>query len=425
MSDISADSPHWDSVIAGDIPLVGLQEALRNFSGRGSLLVTLANMAHHSLDIEREWSAAEVLQRARRILFSHIEPIVATWPKSVDIWVDSIPVELTSRRTVSRYPVAGTSWRETRRRGPWPPREFHGRTRLRSNDEALLNVLGWTLSEVKKCHLAASALAVGCDEAISVELGVARDLQEILEFSSLVTSVPNASEIAATGREGSLWHQVAKVAEKLLAMESSVDRFALELLMPDPIMRGLLFHLAVLGVTLRAATDAGLRVRSVAPLNDSIARPNFILESNTGKSIELWFEGGGAWRYHRQKSPYTRLSARLPGNARPISPDLLLLDGSVAVSIECKYSNTPDYIRKGIQEALAYASDISGGLLCKTVESLVLIPDSNGHHSEITSTATGSLGLFSPAEYGSWLTQELLSSQPINASSDARSLAQP
>jgi hypothetical protein len=407
MSDTLAESTQWDSVIPEDIPRIGLAEALRTFSGRGALLATLASMAQRYDEVEREWTADEVLQRARRILFSHIEPIVATWPKSMSRWIDNIPVELTSRRSVSRHPVAGTSWRETRRRGVWPPREFHGRTRSRSHDEVLLRVLGWTLAEVDLCHVAASRLAPGCDEAITEHLSVARALHDLIAFPPLDRNPPDPSEIAATSREGAPWRQVAKVASQLLALERSVDRFAAELLLPDPIMRGLLFHLAVLGVTLRAATDAGARVRSVAPLNDSIARPNFILETQSGRSVELWFEGGGAWRFHKRRSPYATLSSRLPGNARPISPDLLLLEGFVAISVECKYSNNADYIRTGIQEALAYASDISGGRLGQSVESLVLIPDSNGHHSEMTPTATGRLGLFSPSEYASWLTQTL------------------
>lgn len=133
---------------------------------------------------------------------------------------------------------------------------------------------------------------------------------------------------------------------------------------------------------------------------------NFILRSKEGKNFELWFEGGGAWRYHKMVSPYATISRHLPGNARPISPDILLLGQSTAISVECKYSNSADYIRSGVQEALAYSADLSNQL-ATTVKSLVVVPDSNGMLSSTTEIATGILGLFSSDQYAAYMFEIL------------------
>jgi hypothetical protein len=101
-------------------------------------------------------------------------------------------------------------------------------------------------------------------------------------------------------------------------------------------------------------------------------------------------------------SPYATISRHLPGNARPISPDILLLGQSTAISVECKYSNNADYIRSGVQEALAYSADLSNQL-ATNVKSLVVVPDSNGQLSSTTEIATGTLGLFSSDQYAAYM----------------------
>ena len=405
MSDISVEPLFLATEIPEDIPKSGLAEALRSFGGRGGLLSTLTRLGNTSDQLEREWSEEEILRRARRVLFSHLEPLLVRWPTSSLTWLDNIPAEFPASRTTSNRPTPGTSWRETRVRGPWPPREFHGRSRTRALDEVLIRVLGWTIGELKLTCNAAIKSAPGCDEKVSKQLQAANDVADALGLNGYWEQ-PDRTEISAVRREGAPWVLVADVASTLSILTSSVEQFANELLIPDPSTRGLLFHLAALGVTLEAAKKAGWKVTSVAPLSDSVARPNFILRSKEGKNFELWFEGGGAWRYHKMVSPYATISRHLPGNARPISPDILLLGQSTAISVECKYSNSADYIRSGVQEALAYSADLSNQL-ATTVKSLVVVPDSNGILSSTTEIATGILGLFSSDQYAAYMFEIL------------------
>ena len=155
-------------------------------------------------------------------------------------------------------------------------------------------------------------------------------------------------------------------------MESSVHEYARRLLMPSDELRPRLFHLAVLGQLLHALRDRGATIVSVRPLAWTTSGPAYRIRAGDA-FWDLWFEAGAAWSHYSRSSPYLEAAAVLKGQARPLSPDLLLIRlDEAALIIECKYSASADYIGgRGIPQVLAYAVETLTGLAPHVVSRVV------------------------------------------------------
>lgn len=398
-----------EAVIEEDIPLEGLHEALRAFSGRGELLSVLATLATESSLLNREWSKEEVEARAHRILFEHLKESVARWPTRTDEWLDRLPIELRPRKESRSQPGAGTLWAETRRLGKWPPTAFRVRERFRLSDEVAMNALAWTIRKLDIIRSDAVRLAPESDSSLLGQLNVAEQLLDLPEVAQSGKIIPDWSDLRAIRREGAPWIAVADTCAAILRSQKNLTNLADELLLPDPALRGLLFHLAALGVTLITAKAAGYSVMANAPLGAGVSKPNFLMTSQAGQTFHLWFEGGRAWRFYGLISPYTRVTGGLPGKLSSISPDLLIVaPGKWAMSVECKYSTSPSYLRSGVAEALAYAADLSG-ILVPLVDSVVLVPSSIGSLNFSAGLLGGTLSLHTPDWYTDALSKILSS----------------
>lgn len=75
--------------------------------------------------------------------------------------------------------------------------------------------------------------------------------------------------------------------------------------------------------------------------------------------VELWFEGGMIWSGSEDGARYERLKRQLSLSAGPLSPDIVITKGDLAIAIECKYSLRPDYaVRDGYYQACTYAMEL-------------------------------------------------------------------
>ncbi len=98
------------------------------------------------------------------------------WPRSTHVWDDALPAEVLRRRDRSVAPDAAVLWTDTRRLGPWPPREFILRPSSRVADTMLVTTLRWTIDELlRACDLARRA-EPSCVDPFLPQLEVARRL---------------------------------------------------------------------------------------------------------------------------------------------------------------------------------------------------------------------------------------------------------
>jgi hypothetical protein len=230
------------------------------------------------------------------------------------------------------------------------------KSRRRIPDELLTTAVRWTIERLTEIRVDATAVAPKVDAAVLVQLDLAASLLDIPPLDEAVGVRPSSTDVRAIARQGWPWAPVAEVADRIRRAESSVHEYARRLLMPSDELRPKLFHLAVLGQLLLALRDRGATIVSLRPLARTTSGPAYRIRAGD-VAWDLWFEAGGAWSHYSRPSPYLEATAVLQGQARPLSPDLLLLRvDEAALIVECKYSATADYVGgRGISQVMAYA----------------------------------------------------------------------
>lgn len=351
------------------IPEAGLHFVLSSWSGRGQLYEALAAVSPDRFD--RAWNARDVRRRANRVLWELLRPQTEQLPTTTRRWMDALPAETDASRARRATPRGRVDFVRTRL-GGWPPESFVVRERHRVADELLTGVTAWTLGEV--LDVASDARSV--DETLVAtttnQLAAAASIMERLPLSDAPRQQPDRASLAAARRAGRPWSTVALLATTL-GRHDDLSVLAETLLEPDRELRWRLFHLGVLGEVLLGIRELGHHILSASPIAGTVRGPQYRVTMDDGSQVEVWFEAAGIWRDRREVSPYVRATTGLrgPGN-RPLGPDLLLIHGSKALVLECKYSADPTYVATGYEQVLAYATEL--GLLAGEVEALVVGP---------------------------------------------------
>ena len=348
-----------DPRIALALPLVGIREVLRGYSGEGSIYEDLAASSVQGLD----WTSTDIRRRARRVLLAMIEPLYDGWPHTVREWRDHLPAATVATRKDTRVPDSGTAWSETRRRHGWPPRAFAGRARRRTADEVSLRTLAWVADELRTTAGIVGALAPA---AVSEATWWADLLAEVLEaWPDVEPLQPDRTDLGALAGSGHPWRTVALAAERLVRASRDPEFIAFDLIAPDPDGAARLFHLGVYGLVIRALANHRFLITWRRPISGN--RPGAQIEAigPSGSRFELWFEAAAArTAYGLGPSAYQGAVAGISGAGGAIGADVMLIDPSKrALLLECKYSLSATYVgRDGFHQAASYALDSINGV---------------------------------------------------------------
>ena len=341
-----------------DIPLDGLAEVLRGWSGRGQLYEALAAIPESDTDVA--WQQLDLEGRARRILLSQIAPFLEAWPNNAVDWLHALPAQSLRQRRISDTPTTGTDWVETRMLG-WPPEQFVVKERSRVADQILSTTLRWTLDQLAVIRQDAIRVERSMRDVARLQLGAALSLRGQPPLDRAEGSRPARSDIGAIARSGWPWTKLAPVADMIVSAQAAdLLAFARQHLLPDPSIRWRLFHLAVLGMLLKTLRERGASVTSLRPLSGaSLPGPDYVVELD-GRRWDLWFEAAGIWRYYGQESPYQAMARSSLGYAAtPLGPDILMISpGQVAYAFECKYGDPAYIARDGYLQANAYGYEL-------------------------------------------------------------------
>ncbi|MEV6829215.1 hypothetical protein [Amycolatopsis sp. NPDC051102] len=339
------------------IPWEGVRELFHSWSGKGDLFAGLAAVLRN--DEFSRWTKRDVERRAHRVLFENCCESLQRMPVRVRDWLAIIPVHSQVSRVASPAPQGRIDWAATRRTG-WPPREFVGRTRQRTSDEALLSALRWTVERMLLVYRDASFKDLRRKKPlVDEQLRVLDQLVERPELQQVAAVLPDSAVIKDVRRAGPKWRVVADLAD-LLRKEDGPDLIALAKaqIMPDEELASALFHLGVFGLVLTSLKAEGHRPVSLRPLYGGASGAAYELES-AGQTWHLWFEAGGLWAKYGQVEPYVEATRGLQRPGQTKSPDIMLInEGSRrALIIECKYSKDYGYIRRGYSQALTYLTE--------------------------------------------------------------------
>lgn len=348
----------------------GLLRVLSEWSGSGSLYNAIACVNPDSFT--RDWSAAEVEQRAMRILLLECSPLLRRWPKNAKEWQDHLPTLSHRHRFWSDVPMTRVDWGKTRARG-WPPETFAIRRRRRSTDQGTLSVLAWTLGRLEDAFSASEALTGPTAEgsqalASDVEAKIRHTLPILELLKESDDSLPSRDAIRAVRGEGWPWNAVADVAEVFSALDrGGSEALARRLLRPDGFPEAL-FQLSVLGVILDCSQSLGAVVTSLRPIGYMTRGPVYHIQIPGQEPWELWCEAANCWTQYGLPDDYRTLAATLttitgaPFQARNIRPDILLArGGDRALVLECKFpteSHDPGYVAHGQYQAAFYAQQL-------------------------------------------------------------------
>lgn len=345
------------TVDAFGIPLDGLEEVLRGWSGRGQLYEALAVP---NPDDEFHWSQQDVEGRANRVMLTRLEPLLLGWPTSSADWLHALPAQSLRQRRISDAPTAGTDWVETRILG-WPPDQFVVHDRSRIADQLMATTLRWTIDRVVDIRRSARRVERTTENIAQHQIRAAMSLLSEPPLDSSEAVAPARPDIRALTRSGSPWTKLAPVAEMLLAARSeNLLTFALQHLVPDEDLRPRIFHLAVLGMLLKTLRERGARITSLRPLSGAASPgPTYGVELN-GRHWDLWFEAGAIWGHYGKEAPYPKLArSAIEYQASPLSPDILLIaPGEDAYSFECKYGQREYIAHQGYLQAVAYGYEL-------------------------------------------------------------------
>ena len=263
-------------------------------------------------------------------------------------------------------------------------------------DQLMITTLAWTLTRLSQIRSDATKLVPEIDAPVAKQLDLAKRVSDSSLVSQATPIRPTEQDLRILGREGSPWSAVSSVAREVRRSDTSLNALADELLLPDPDIRWRLFHLSILGIVLVGARNAGASITATAPLTRSSDCAAFRIRTEDDLTWDLWFEGETVWSAYGKSSPYLDVTKELSGAQRPLSPDLLLVRGdNYAVSIECKYSQDSDYQRKGVREAMAYATDLAGHL-ATSVDSLLVTWSASQEVIGTSEILSGTLAVHSP-----------------------------
>jgi hypothetical protein len=343
------------------IPADGIDEIRRVWAGRGGLW---AGLAATEDDDGFTWTPAIARARATRVVIEVLQPALENWPAATRQWIDALPAQSTRHHIVEESPGAGVDWTATRLTG-WPPREFHHRRRNRVADTLLVTATRWTIDALRQAIIAVDGLdpdLVPLKARDRASVASAAAAMEPLA-SSHPTS-PTRSDLRALRLAGRPWASVAAVAELLLVLDHDPARLAATPLDPDPVLAERLFHVAVLGVLLRALRLAGWRLEVVGLPGGKSSGPKFRAFDVHGLAWDIWYEASGAWTHYKVPAPYPLAVAGVEGTGGPLGADVALIrHGDHAVLVECKYSANPTYVgRNGYEQTLAYMAEALTGM---------------------------------------------------------------
>lgn len=377
------------------VPTAGLDEVLASFSGAGSLYHAIAELANSN----HEWSPEAVRARANRVLVSELAPLLTKWPtRSID-WVEALPAQSNRRREVGGSPYGSVSWVRSRATG-WPPRDFHTVVRERQPDSVLTNAFMWTVGTIVAISDDARRVFAEIEKPFREQLTAARAVWAQLGHVGPEVDPPGRPELAALRAAGRPWNGLADVAEVVLARRTNAAELARTTLLPDPELRGVLFHLACIGEVLISLRNCGYNTTSLRPIG--IGNGPAFRGTKDDRVVDVWYEVGAAFRYYGSASPYSLVTGGLGEGSRPIGADIGLFDrrGS-ALLFECKCSLNRQYvIRNGYEQALAYLAECRTSLAEKSA-AVVVGPDEVVRTVRATRTAVGDISILPASAVGS------------------------
>jgi hypothetical protein len=265
---------------------------------------------------------------------------------------------------VGVVPIPAVDWRLTRRRQHWPPNEFISRVRRRHPASLLAGVLRYTLEGLAHRRAAVAALDKGALDAEDPAIAASLVLLDEPPLEAVEPVMPTKQELRHVAREGWPWTALAFVASEMRTQDRLEGvELATRLLLPDPALRGAIFHLACFGEILVAAKQAGFEHRSIRPIGIG-SGPVGVLTNPAGRSVELWYEAGALHKAYGGVDPYGAASAALTSAPVPMRPDIVIVDAVTrrALGWECRHSYDPAYLASGLVEAHAYIVQLAAGL---------------------------------------------------------------
>ncbi len=379
------------------IPAAGLTEVLAAWSGRGYLWEILAQPVQEQM--ERRWEPRDIQCRAHRVLLERLKTPLGRWPTRTATWMDVLPATNLHERATFDTPCRSISWPATRIRYGWPPSRFVGRESERRADMLLVTCLRWVVERLLAIRDDAARAHPDAVAPVQPQLDAAFALLNFEPLASAVGGRPGHADLIALKAAGTPWTAVAAVAEVLCQVDSSIETLARILLKPDDEIRWRLFHLGVLGVLLQALGSCGCHVTSLRPFGAMSRGPAYRITDALKREWDLWFEGSGIWAHQNIRSPYLEATHGLPGGARSLGADLLLLrPGHEALIIECKYSSSPEVVgRDAYYQATTYATEVRSRLAQK-VRSVVVAPSGVITTTSFTETFVGPVGTTNPED---------------------------
>jgi hypothetical protein len=360
---------------ADDIPLDGLAEVLRGWSGRGQLYEALAGIRDDQSEVR--WDRRDIEGRAHRLMLAQLAPLLEAWPRSAADWLHALPAQSLRQRRLADTPQPGTDWVETRTTLGWPPEQFIVKDRSRIADQLMCSVLRWSIDQLAGIRHDAVRVEDSLRSVAEVQLRAAFSLRSQPPLDAAAGVRPAPADIRALSRSGWPWTKLAPVAEMLTAQAGEdLLTFARQHLLPDEKIRWRLFHLGVLGKLLMVLRGRGASVTSLRPLSGASSPGPAYLVELAGRRWDLWFEAAAIWGYYGQASPYQALVGPALGHSgTPLGVDILLIrPGEQAYALECKYGKLGYIAREGYLQAMTYAQELQRHHV-ENVASYVVGPD--------------------------------------------------
>ncbi|MFI5583689.1 hypothetical protein ACIA5G_01535 [Amycolatopsis sp. NPDC051758] len=331
-----------------------MRELFHSWSGKGDLFDGLA--AALGEDKFSRWTKRDVERRAHRVLFENCVVSLQRMPVRTRDWLAIIPVHSQVTPAATPAPHGRIDWAATRQTG-WPPRQFVGRTRQRTSDDALLSGLRWTVERMLLVYGDARYGRLREKKpVVEKQLAALDGLVGRPELQQVEAAMPDRATIKDLQRSGPKWRLIGDLAD-LLRQEETSDLMALAKaqIMPDATMAAALFHLGVFGLVLSVLKESGAKPVSLRPLRGGATGAAYELKFS-GQTWSLWFEGAGIWSKLRRVEPYVNATKGLKSPGGTKSPDILLINEKTrrALIVECKYSDDSEYVRSGYSQALTY-----------------------------------------------------------------------
>jgi hypothetical protein len=344
------------------IPADGIDEIRRTWTGRGGLWAAIAAVEGETGVI---WTPELARRRAARVVVEMLRPCVQAWPDSSRKWIDALPAQSIRRHVVADAPGAGIDWPTTRIRG-WPPREFDHRRRTRVADTLLVTTTRWTIETLTSVLAAADRVDPEIvDSTTRARHQVALSMLQLEPLRSALPTLPSRADLAALRASGRPWGAVAAAATWLRILDHDPAQFADLPIDPDPALADRLFHVAVMGLVLRALRVARWTIRPTGLPGSPDGTPVFAATDPAGATWDVWYEMAAAWAHYGVPAPYPPAVRGVTGTGGPLGCDIALVRISDrAVVIECKYSADPSYVgRNGYEQTLAYMTEALTGLV--------------------------------------------------------------